>query len=127
MNFQVGADDISMMDKILDSLTALANSGEKAGSVPKESELSLKIGKINSNETDIGMPEKRPAVLILGAGRVCRPAAMLLASFGKKHNGDSSAGVHVIVASLFQEDADEVIILLLQVYTSTCHRMALPM
>lgn len=99
------------MDKILDSLTTLANSGEKGGIVPKESELFLKIGKINANETDNSLSEKRPAVLILGAGRVCRPAAVFLASIGKKHNGDCSEGVHVIVASLLQEDADEVLTL----------------
>ncbi|XP_078157714.1 lysine-ketoglutarate reductase/saccharopine dehydrogenase bifunctional enzyme isoform X2 [Carex rostrata] len=106
---EVGADDTSMMDNILDSLTTLANSSEKHGIVSKESDLSLKIGKVNANETDNCVPEKRPAVLILGAGRVCRPAAAFLASIEKDHNGYSSEGVHVIVASLFQEDADETV------------------
>ncbi|KAJ4792712.1 Lysine ketoglutarate reductase/saccharopine dehydrogenase [Rhynchospora pubera] len=104
---EVGADDISMMDKILDSLTTLANSGETDGIVPKESELSLKIGKVSANDIDNIVPRKRPTVLILGAGRVCHPAAVFLASTGK--NRDSSEGVHVIVASLFQEDADETV------------------
>jgi alpha-aminoadipic semialdehyde synthase len=58
------------------------------------------------------MDKVGPKVLILGAGRVCRPAAEFLASYrnldinsGNEYNTDQ---VHVIVASLYQKDAEEV-------------------
>ncbi|KAJ3695752.1 hypothetical protein LUZ60_001129 [Juncus effusus] len=94
---QVGVDEITKMDKILDSLAVLAN--------PKEREFSLKFGKVNTNETEHDnnnndlISENKSSVLILGAGRVCRPAAEFL----------SSKEVHVIVASLFQKEADEIV------------------
>lgn len=63
--------------------------------------------------------KKRPVVLILGAGRVCRPAAELLASVGDVSSSESlricqSMGIEeiqefqVVVASLYKRDAEEV-------------------
>lgn len=63
--------------------------------------------------------EKKASVLILGAGRVCRPAAEFLTSIGSDSPqewlksfriGDleEQTCVQVIVASLFLKDAEEV-------------------
>lgn len=112
MSLQVGADDSAMLDQIIDSLTSLANPRSKEG-ILKERELSLKIGKISAYSTEDSMPRKEQAVLILGAGRVCRPAAEFLTSKENSYcgglNGCDVGGFHVIVASLYQKDAEEVI------------------
>ncbi|KAJ6792728.1 alpha-aminoadipic semialdehyde synthase [Iris pallida] len=111
---QVGADDSAILDKIVDSLTSLATPTNK------EKELSVKFGKINECVMEAQDGSKaRPSVLILGAGRVCRPAAEFLASIGNASSAflKNSPGINigevkefqVIVASLYLKDAEEVI------------------
>ncbi|EES05910.1 hypothetical protein BDA96_04G344300 [Sorghum bicolor] len=110
---EVGADDTATLDKIIDSLTSLANEHGGDHDAGKETELALKIGKVNECETDATVDKGGPKVLILGAGRVCRPAAEFLASYPNictygvdDHNTDQ---IHVIVASLYQKDAEETV------------------
>lgn len=102
----------------MDSLTSIANPS-KDGVVNKEKELSLKIGKISEREVEVRSGIRNmPAVLILGAGRVCRPAAEFLASGGSISCSNSFKtcqdinveieGFQVIVASLYLKDAEEV-------------------
>lgn len=115
---EVAADDTAILDKIVDSLTSIANSS-KDGVFNKEKELSLKIGKISERKVVGSGIKNLPAVLILGAGRVCRPAAEFLASGGSISCSDSFKtcqdinveieGFQVIVASLYQRDAEETI------------------
>ncbi|GFP97632.1 alpha-aminoadipic semialdehyde synthase [Phtheirospermum japonicum] len=108
---EIGADDKAVLDKIIDSLTSLANSSD--GRVDsKQNRISLKVGKFE--EADIEKENEinnRAVVLILGAGRVCRPAAELLTSIDRccseKYSNEKS--VHVIVASLYLKDAEEII------------------
>lgn len=80
----------------------------------------LKVGKLQ--ETGVKKEfdtKKRTSVLILGAGRVCQPAAELLASIGSSSSRqwykacletdfEEQHDVHVIVASLYLKDAEEV-------------------
>ncbi|XP_072952758.1 alpha-aminoadipic semialdehyde synthase isoform X1 [Typha angustifolia] len=110
---EVGADDAALLDKIIDSLTSLANSSITDGAIRKDRELSLKIGKVSAYASEDSIPRKRPAVLILGAGRVCRPAAEFLASAGSSYGGILSGQdieeIQVLVASLYKEDAEETI------------------
>ncbi|CAD6249220.1 unnamed protein product [Miscanthus lutarioriparius] len=110
---EVGADDTATLDKIIDSLTSLANEHGGDHNARKQTELALKIGKVNECETDDTVDKGGPKVLILGAGRVCRPAAEFLASYPAictygvdDHNADQ---IHVIVASLYQKDAEETV------------------
>ena len=105
---QVGADDTATLDKIIDSLTPLANAHGGNHNARKETELSLKIGKVNECGTGDIVDKEGPKVLILGAGRVCRPAAQFLASYRPDDNNTDQ--IHVIVASLYQKDAEEVIL-----------------
>ncbi|KAK3213308.1 hypothetical protein Dsin_018014 [Dipteronia sinensis] len=117
---EVGADDRAILDQIIDSLTSLANPNENDGQ-SNGNRISLKVGKIQ--ESDI---KKEPdtktnsAVLIIGAGRVCRPAAELIASIGSTSSGqwlktcletdlEEQNGVKVLVASLYLKDAEEII------------------
>ncbi|XP_020269569.1 alpha-aminoadipic semialdehyde synthase [Asparagus officinalis] len=118
---EVGADDANTLNQIIDSLICLANPSHKDGSLNKEKILSLKVRKVNEKMLDDGdCFKKKPAVLILGAGRVCRPAVEFLASVGNVSSRDSlkicqSIGVEeitefqVIVASLYKKDAEETI------------------
>ncbi|KAM3224419.1 hypothetical protein ACQJBY_057662 [Aegilops geniculata] len=96
---EVGADDTTTLDKIIDSLTSIANAHHGD---PNAAEISLKIGRVSECGIDDSMDKVGPKVLILGAGRVCRPAAEFLTSY---QNIDQ---VHVVVASLYQKDAEEV-------------------
>ena len=105
---QVGADDTSTLDKIIDSLTSLANAHGGDDDARKETELALKIGKVNECGTGDTVNKDGPKILILGAGRVCRPAAQFLASYRPDDNNTDQ--IHVIVASLYQKDAEEVIL-----------------
>jgi alpha-aminoadipic semialdehyde synthase len=111
---EVGADDTATLDKIVDSLTSLANAHGGDHDARKETELALKIGKVNECGTGDTVDKEGPKVLILGAGRVCRPAAQFLASYpnicsyGVDDNNTDQ--IHVIVASLYQKDAEEVIL-----------------
>lgn len=111
---QVGADDTATLDKVIESLTSLVNELGGDHDAGKETELALKIGKVNEYETDVTIDKGGPKILILGAGRVCRPAAEFLASYPDictygvdDHDADQ---IHVIVASLYQKDAEEVIL-----------------
>lgn len=119
---EVGADDTVVLDQIIDSLTSIANQSESDGFMKKEkNKISLKLGKVqetgleNRKDTD-----KKTAVLILGAGRVCRPAAELLSSIGSNSshqlgktfmatNCEEQYDVQVVVASLYLKDAEEII------------------
>ncbi|KAG2662088.1 hypothetical protein PVAP13_1KG526730 [Panicum virgatum] len=108
---EVGADDTATLDKIIDSLTSLANAHGGNHNARKETELSLKIGKVNECGTGDIVDKEGPKVLILGAGRVCRPAAQFLASYPNicSYGADdnSTDQIHVIVASLYQKDIVE--------------------
>ncbi|XP_034577051.1 alpha-aminoadipic semialdehyde synthase isoform X2 [Setaria viridis] len=110
---QVGADDTATLDKIMDSLTTLANAHGGDHDAGKETELALKIGKVNECETCDTVDKGGPKVLILGAGRVCRPAAEFLTSYPNIcSNGvddNNTDQIHVIVASLYQKDAEEIV------------------
>ncbi|KAI3443496.1 hypothetical protein Pfo_000161 [Paulownia fortunei] len=116
---EIGADDKAVLDKIIDSLTSLANPSE--GHVAsKNNIISLKVGIFE--ETDIEKENEiksEAAILILGAGRVCRPAAEFLASIGRgssnkwlnsymTDDSKEKTSVYVIVASLFMKDAEEI-------------------
>nr|AAB96826.1 lysine-ketoglutarate reductase/saccharopine dehydrogenase bifunctional enzyme [Arabidopsis thaliana] len=120
---EVGADDKRVLDQIIDSLTRLANPNEDYISPHREAnKISLKIGKVQQENEIKEKPEmtKKSGVLILGAGRVCRPAADFLASvrtissqqwyktyFGA--DSEEKTDVHVIVASLYLKDAKETV------------------
>ncbi|KAK6131718.1 hypothetical protein DH2020_034515 [Rehmannia glutinosa] len=115
---EIGAEDKAVLDKIIDSLTSLANPSE--GHVnSKHNTLSLKVGKLEETDTEKENEIKKGnVVLILGAGRVCRPAAEFLTSIGRgsskkwlnSYMTDESKekSVCVIVASLFLKDAEEI-------------------
>lgn len=118
---QVGADDRAVLDQIIDSLTSIANPNENNGFLDRrKNKISLLVGKVQETETnkDNGI-ERKTGVLILGAGRVCQPAAELLASIGSNSSPqwyktrlqddfEELNDVHVIVASLYLKDAEEV-------------------
>ena len=115
---QVGADNTATLDKIIDSLTSVANAHRGDPNATTETE--IKIGKVSECGTGDTMDKVGPKVLILGAGRVCRPAAEFLASY-KNIDSDGANDyktdqVHVIVASLYQKDAEEVSLALLVSY-----------
>lgn len=119
---QVGADDRAVLDHIIDSLTNLANPTENYNSSNQDlNKISLKLGKVQENgiekETD---SKKKAAVLILGAGRVCQPAAEMLSSFGRLSSSqwyntlleddvEDQIEVEVIVGSLYLKDAEQVL------------------
>ncbi|KAH7574490.1 hypothetical protein JRO89_XS03G0302600 [Xanthoceras sorbifolium] len=117
---EVGADDRAILDQIIDSLTSLANPSENDGQSKENNRISLKVGKIQENDIKNGSDTKaKSAVLIIGAGRVCRPAAELLASIGSTSSGqwlrtcletdiEEQNGVQVLVASLYLKDAEEI-------------------
>uniref|UniRef100_A0A803MFB7 Saccharopine dehydrogenase (NAD(+), L-glutamate-forming) n=1 Tax=Chenopodium quinoa TaxID=63459 RepID=A0A803MFB7_CHEQI len=119
---EVGADDSKVLDQIIDSLTSLANIRGKKGTVENQpNKFSLTVGKIQENGLDHGNQTKRKAgVLILGAGRVCQPAAEFLVSIKDLSscplfekcmdlNIDVENDIQVTVASLYLKDAEEVI------------------
>ncbi|CAN8327160.1 unnamed protein product [Cochlearia groenlandica] len=121
---EVGADDRRVLDQIIDSLTRLANQDYEDYISPSReiNKISLKIGEIHQESEVKEKPDmtKKSSVLILGAGRVCRPAAELLASvrnissheWYKTYLGGESeeqTDVHVIVASLYLKDAKETV------------------
>lgn len=110
-----------MLDQIIDSLSAIANPNENSGFSNQETnKISLKVGKVQETGIRKGQDiEGKTMVLILGAGRVCQPAAELLASIGKfSYNQQYKAGleddsieqndVQVIVGSLYPKEAEEV-------------------
>ncbi|WJX90865.1 hypothetical protein P8452_72719 [Trifolium repens] len=116
---EVGADDKAVLDQIIDSLTSLANPTENNRfSNQNSSKISLKLGKVQENgmekESD---PKKKAAVLILGAGRVCQPAAEMISSFGTSQwyktlledDFEDQIDVDVIVGSLYLKDAEQIV------------------
>ncbi|KAL8492642.1 hypothetical protein ACS0TY_024003 [Phlomoides rotata] len=113
---EIGADDEAVLDKITDSLTLLANPREDL--VDCENNIvSLTVGKVEENGAVKENETRSEAfVLILGAGRVCRPAAEFLTSVGRdsskkwlnSYDMKEKTCVHVIVASLFLKDAEEI-------------------
>ncbi|KAL7096184.1 hypothetical protein ACP275_10G067200 [Erythranthe tilingii] len=111
---EIGADDKSILDKIIDSLTSLANPSEDQVN-SKDNTISLKVGKFEETDMENDNESKREAsVLILGAGRVCRPAVEFLTSkrcLNSYVTNDSNEKtcVRVIVASLFLKDAEEIV------------------
>lgn len=118
---QVGADDSAILDKIIDSLTSIANSSENQGFINEDTnKISFKVGKIHKGDLEKeDAMKKKTVVLILGAGRVCRPAAEFLASIGSgtsrqwlktciPDDFEENNDVQVIVASLYLQDAEEV-------------------
>ncbi|XP_047333740.1 alpha-aminoadipic semialdehyde synthase [Impatiens glandulifera] len=119
---EVGADDRSILDGILDSLTSLANPSKNQGSLHQDKHtLLMKVSKFHHNNRQNEHDTKKNAtVLILGAGRVCRPAAELLASIGSIPSGqllktctetgfEEGNDIQVIVASLYLKDAEDII------------------
>ncbi|MBA0755168.1 hypothetical protein Gogos_020063, partial [Gossypium gossypioides] len=120
----VGADDGKVLNLIIDSLTSIANPTENHGTPSQQlNKISLKFGKLletgmkKDSESD---PKRKTSVLILGAGRVCQPACELLASIGTassrqwyktclQNDSEEQMDVHVIVASLYLKDAEEII------------------
>lgn len=120
ISWQVGADNREILDQIIDSLTSLANHSGNYSPSSGNNLISLKVGMIQESiikkKSDTKM---KRAVLIIGAGRVCRPAAELLASIGSTSSGqwfktcletdfEDKNGVEVLVASLYLKDAEEV-------------------
>eukprot|EP00258_Populus_trichocarpa_P018351 XP_006381529.2 alpha-aminoadipic semialdehyde synthase [Populus trichocarpa] len=121
-DLEVGAHDRAVLNQIVDSLTSLANPDESNGTLNKEgNRISLKVGKVHQNDMNKGNDTKRKAaVLIIGAGRVCRPAVELLTSnentssrewYKACLNTDFEGQnvVEVVVASLYLKDAEEII------------------
>lgn len=118
---EISADDITILDQICAALTLLANPSHKDdGAFNKDKELSLKVSKVSESiVSERNGYIKRPAVLILGAGRVCQPAAELLASAGDLYSNSfnifgstdvqENKEFEVVVASLYQKDAEETI------------------
>ncbi|KAG6428524.1 hypothetical protein SASPL_112776 [Salvia splendens] len=114
---EIGADDKAVLDKIIDSLTSLANPRDEH--VDSENDMiSLTLGKFKENGTrEENGVRSEAVVLILGAGRVCRPAVEFLTAVGRDSTKKSYitedmkeeiSPVHVTVASLFLKDAEEV-------------------
>ncbi|XP_022147632.1 alpha-aminoadipic semialdehyde synthase isoform X2 [Momordica charantia] len=119
-DLEIGADDIVILDKIIYSLSLMANPEENLDLINRETnKIVLKVGKIQETSLKSEDVKRKTAVLLLGAGRVCYPAADLLASSG----ADSSSqfwktflenyaedwnDVEVIVASLYLKDAEEI-------------------
>ncbi|KAK6934630.1 Alanine dehydrogenase/pyridine nucleotide transhydrogenase, N-terminal [Dillenia turbinata] len=105
---EVGADDPVVLDQIIHSLT---------------DKIAFEVGQIREispkRNHELYGGKNRISILILGAGRVCRPAAELLSSVGNKCTqwfkscaiGDfeEKNEVHVVVASLYLKDAQEVV------------------
>ncbi|WOG94156.1 hypothetical protein DCAR_0313449 [Daucus carota subsp. sativus] len=117
---EVGADNIELLDNIIDSLTSIANPSEDDEVVTKNTNMvSLKFGSFQNGDVKLSDNGGKSAVLILGAGRVCQPATELLATIGSttSHQWLKSCitsdyceknHVHVIVASLYMKDAEEI-------------------
>ncbi|XP_038710883.1 alpha-aminoadipic semialdehyde synthase isoform X2 [Tripterygium wilfordii] len=118
---EVGADDRAVLDQIIDSLTSIANPNDNYGLDKDASKISLKVGKVQQSvimkEDDA---KRKTAVLIIGAGRVCQPAAEFLASVGSMSSHqwhktcldtdiNGSNDFQVTVASLYLKDAEEII------------------
>ncbi|XP_076945258.1 alpha-aminoadipic semialdehyde synthase-like [Bidens hawaiensis] len=117
---EVGAYDSAVLDKIVDTLTSVAN--PKEDDKGKTNLFALKVGEVKDTSVSMGYgSKKRNTVLILGAGRVCQPAVEFLASIGSNSPSEWKKSckiaaefeehnyVQVVVASLFLKDAEETI------------------
>ncbi|KAM5547089.1 alpha-aminoadipic semialdehyde synthase [Rosa sericea] len=117
---EVGADDEEVLNKIINSLTSLANPNENQPLKQEANKISLRVGKVqDSGDKKENDTKKKVGVLIIGAGRVCQPAAEMLASIGGMSSqqwyktcmeGDfeEDIDVQVTVASLYLKDAEEI-------------------
>ncbi|KAL6220857.1 hypothetical protein ACLB2K_008610 [Fragaria x ananassa] len=116
---EVGADDEEALNKIIDSLTSLANPNENQVLKQEANKISLRVGKVQDGGAKKENDTKKVGVLIIGAGRVCQPAAEMLASIGGMSSeqwyktcmeGDfeENIDVQVTVASLYLKDAEEI-------------------
>ncbi|XP_028782509.1 alpha-aminoadipic semialdehyde synthase-like isoform X2 [Neltuma alba] len=104
---EVGANDRAVLDQIIDNLTSL--------------KISLRLGKVQqSSLKSEPEPKKKAAVLILGAGRVCQPAAEMLSSIGSfsssqwckplvEYDYEEDTDIEVIVGSLYLKDAEQIV------------------
>ncbi|WCJ42897.1 Alpha-aminoadipic semialdehyde synthase [Euphorbia peplus] len=118
---EVGAEDKEVLDQIVDSLTSLANPDENHGLLDKATNrISLTVGKVLENGNNKDYNRTRSSVLIVGAGRVCRPAIEFLSSVGSISSCEwykacldtdieDQKDVHITVASLYLKDAEEII------------------
>ncbi|KAG9144913.1 hypothetical protein Leryth_024026 [Lithospermum erythrorhizon] len=118
---EVGADDGAVLRSIIDDLTSLASLRESDGVQSPNNTISFRFGEFRKSTIESENEQKnKNGVLILGAGRVCRPAVELLTSIGNsssekwlrssmtaEFNAENS--VQVIVASLYLKDAEETI------------------
>ncbi|RYR77334.1 hypothetical protein Ahy_A01g001768 isoform A [Arachis hypogaea] len=119
---EVGADDKAVLDQIIDSLTSLANPNEDHGFLNQDpSKISLRLGEVKENGINkVPDSKKKSAVLILGAGRVCQPAAEVLSSIGRisssqwyktllEDDFEDLTEVEVILGSLYLKDAEQIV------------------
>lgn len=102
-------------------MTSIAHLSEDHGLEQGKNIISLEFGNLLENGREKNSVEKkRSVVLILGAGRVCRPAAEFLTSIGSfssqqllksciEDDFQEKNCVEVIVASLYLKDAEEVV------------------
>lgn len=115
----MGADDRTVLDQIIDSLTSLANPNENYDLKQEKNKISLRIGKVQECPMRENGAKRKVGVLIIGAGRVCQPAAEMLASISQmssqkwceaclEDDFEEKNDVQVTVASLFLKDAEEV-------------------
>ncbi|CAN6445402.1 unnamed protein product [Victoria cruziana] len=113
---EVFADDSDLLNKIIDSLSSIACRGHVRGEV--RNSVSLKVGKVDAFSAVKYHRMSNPAVLILGAGRVCQPAIAFLSSGGTRQKNCNipfsyeikcPRRIHVIVASLCLSDAQKAI------------------
>ncbi|CAI9098422.1 OLC1v1035066C1 [Oldenlandia corymbosa var. corymbosa] len=119
---EVGADDKEVLDKIIDSLTSISKLREDTGVIDMTKHMiSLKVGKLEKGSIEKGTDmKKRNVILILGAGRVCRPAVEFLTSIGSNASlhqvlrscidaeFQEQNSIEVIVGSLYLKDAEKI-------------------
>ncbi|VVA10133.1 PREDICTED: alpha-aminoadipic semialdehyde [Prunus dulcis] len=116
---EVGADDRAVLDQIIDSLTSLANPNENYDLKQEKNKISLRIGKVQESPMKENGTKRKVGVLIIGAGRVCQPAAEMLASISEmssqkwckaclEDDFEEKNDVQVTVASLYLKDAEEI-------------------
>eukprot|EP01018_Ginkgo_biloba_P028011 Gb_24725 [translate_table: standard] len=121
---EVSANNRDVLAYIVDMLAAVANPDREHSNIIVGKELKQPSPRISKTSDSLMQMEdhfdKKPAVLVLGAGRVCEPAVEFLALNGCNILGSQSAmgtntdteavqGVQVIVASLYLKDAQKVV------------------
>ncbi|XP_060674765.1 alpha-aminoadipic semialdehyde synthase isoform X2 [Ziziphus jujuba] len=117
---EVSADDGGVLDQIIDSLTSIAKPvGDRPLNI-ETNNISLRLGEVQESDKKEDDIKRKSRVLILGAGRVCQPAAELLSSIGSTSachwsktclddDFEEQNNVHVIVGSLYLQDAEATI------------------